>query len=169
METYIDDVGFPIAGGIGDFNASFANNHEYSLIGGISIASDFSSFLTNPKVSTYADPIISTQTSCINGGGIVSQACVISYYVSGGLGLITPWPSLNYTLPQSPFYTVRQNYGYHFDFSALDGSATFDGTTDCSLYGGDSDAVLFCLVLSADQALNTSMMIPYTCVTLLAK
>jgi hypothetical protein len=100
------------------------------------------------------------QAACVNGGDSASADCILSYYVSGGLELISPWPYLNYSLSDSPIYTVWHNQGYHFDFSALDSLATFDGATDCNMYGEQAAAVLFCLTISQNSALNMSMVSP---------
>lgn len=156
-QEYIEHEGFPITGGIGDFNASFAGDIKFRGISAVLFGGDFGGFLTNLKVSYPTSPIDSTQTACVNGGDSSSTNCILSYYVSGGLELISPWPYLNYSLPESPLYTVRQNQGYHFDFSALESHATFNGVTDCSLYGEDGGATLFCFAASRNSALNMSM------------
>lgn len=94
--------------------------------------------------------------SCANEGRKAAGDCVSSYFVSGGLSAVTPWPSKNNNLPESPLYTVSKSSGYQFDFSAIDPVARFDGTKDCNVYGGDSTAVQFCLTMSNDTVLNMS-------------
>lgn len=151
--VYLEHDSFPVAAGVGFFNPSLVSS-DTSRVTGISFATDFSRFLSDPLVSY---PTIAVNPgSCANEGIKAVGGCVSSYFVPGGLSLISPWPSRNKTLPESPLYTVSKCSGYQFDFSAIDPAARFDGTKDCNVYGDGSSAVQFCLTTSNDTLLNMS-------------
>lgn len=150
--VYLNHDSFPVAAGVGEFNPSFVSS-DTSLITGVLFATDFSRFLSDPLVSHPTAAV--NPGSCSNDGTRAADR-VSSYFLSGGLKSISPWPSLKDTLPGSPLYTVSRSSGYQFDFSAIDPAARFDGTKDCNMYGEASTAVQFCLAVSNDSLLNMS-------------
>ena len=151
--VYLEHDSFPVAAGLGFFDPSIVSR-DTSLFTGVLFATDFSRFLSDPLVSYPTTAV--NPGSCANDGIKAAGDCVSSYFVSGGLSLISPWPSRNRTLPGSSLYTVSKSSGYQFDFSAIDPAARFDGTRDCIVYGDGSTAVQFCLTLSNDTLLNMS-------------
>ena len=85
-----------------------------------------------------------------------TPACGSSYFVSGGLDLISPWPQKNNDLPDAGFYTVHDLLGYQLDFSQLESNARFDGINDCRVYGTRAAAIQICLSSTLDNRLDAS-------------
>ena len=80
----------------------------------------------------------------------------MSYFVTGGLELITPWPSKQEQHLNAEIYMVKDLQGYQLDFSQLPTKARFNGQSDCKFFGDDASAVQICISSENDDesALN---------------
>ena len=146
---------FPVAAGIGSFNSSFAE--EYSSIAGIYFATDFTNFLSDSKRVAVVAPLTRSNASCTTiRNEKATPSCGSSYFVSGGLDLISPWPQKNNDLPEAGFYTVHDLLGYQLDYSQLESDAKFDGVADCRVYGNRAAAIQICLSNTINNRLDAS-------------
>ena len=151
---YALEASFPIAAGIGDFNASWIKNNEDIVA--MLFQTDVSGFLTDPKRSYGVDPVVQGPSICsADDPRVGSDACKASYFVPGGLDLITPWPSRNTTLLDKPVYTVQDLQGLQLDFSAPEpgDNSAWDRAKDCIVPGSDSWAVQLCVTKPSDNVI----------------
>ena len=142
--TLTPQTTFPVAAGIGPFRPSFAS--EYSLIAGIYFATDVTSFLSNPQRVIPMNSVQQVTTPCtFIESQKHSKACSASYFVPGGLELISPWPSKNVDDWHADVYVVDNIRGYHLDYSQMSVDARFDGISDCKTFGNSKGGIQICL------------------------
>ena len=144
---------FAVAGGIGQFNASYVD--QWQTIVATIFANDYSRLLQDTK---YAFPIASVTTTrekCSSAdifGG--NQQCGSGYFLHGGLGRVTPWPTANDSLPDASIYQLIGTQGLQLDFRPLDRGAVIRSETDCIVVGSKMSALQICISKSEDGTIN---------------
>lgn len=151
--SYINHGTFAVTAGIGAFTPSFAADDAAKLVTGIYMATDFSGYLADSAHAYPTIPVTPQPSSCTLGSS--SHDCIISYFATGGLASIAPWPSNIQSDFVSPVYTVFDSAGYQFDFSSVDQSVQFEDT-DCIHYGNNDSGFIMCLKTSEKTTLNAS-------------
>jgi hypothetical protein len=134
---------FPVAGGVGDFDGS--NVEQWKDIAALQITTDFKNFLQNPQLAVSVPPLLRDGRSCLDSGIFAGlEACGASFFIHGGLQLVTPPAVRDYSHPDAYVYLVQNMQGVQLDFAPLPNDAGFDGTTDCIVAGNGDAAVQFC-------------------------
>ena len=135
---------FLVAAGIGTFKPLYAR--PYSVIAGVYFATDLTNFLSNAQRVIMTDPVKAPDTPCAhNETQKRSRFCSASYFVPGGVELITPWPSKNEDHWDAETYQVKDLQGYQLDFGEMAAGARFDGSADCKVFGDSDASVQICV------------------------
>ncbi len=138
---------FPVAAGLGDFDAS--NVEQYQEIAALQVTTDFKNLLQNPQLAVRVPPVVTDRSSCYDSDIFAGrEACGVSYFVHGGLSLVTPPLVRNTTLPDAYVYLVKNMQGMQLDFTPITANSRFDETTDCIVAGNGVAAVQFCMSTS---------------------
>ena len=146
---------FPVAAGIGAFNASYGR--IWTISGGIQISMliDYTRLFQDTQVMYPVASVSQEGTMCSGAASITgSSACLQSYFLTGGTPLITPWPTRNNSFPDAPAYFVNKMAGLQFDFGPLDANASIDEHADCILLGIDNYAVQICISQYTETSVN---------------
>lgn len=154
---FVSEPPFRISAGVGDFNASWVI--EAGSTAAIQFQTDINHFLTDTARARRVEPVIRGTSICRSDDPLRNtDACRASYFIAGGLELVTPWPSKNKNDTGKTSYTIYNVQGLHLDFSfaELEGNARFDGTKDCVVYGGESSAVQVCVTKSDENIIYAS-------------
>ena len=142
----VSEPSFPIAAGVGDFNGSWVKGAED--FAALQFQASLDRFLTDSTKSIGVDPVVQGASLCRPGDPFVNtDACKASYFVAGGLELVTPWPGRNQDLLDRSVYSIYDVQGLQLDFSgAVTGdNATLDEATHCIVSGSDDEAVQICV------------------------
>ncbi len=138
---------FPVAAGLGDFDAS--NVEQWREIAALQVTTDFKNLLQNPQLAVRVPPLVTDRSSCFDSDIFAGQgACGVSYFVHGGVPLVTPPVVKNSTLPDAYVYLIKNMQGMQLDFNLIAASSLFDEATDCIVAGNGRAAVQFCISTS---------------------
>lgn len=152
--VFNEHASFPVAAGVGDFDAS--NVEQWREIAALQITTDFKNFLQNSQLAVDVPPLVRDGSSCFDSAIFAGyEACGASWFVHGGLQLVTPSPIRNNSLPNSYVYVVQNVQGVQLDFYPMASDSRFDGTTDCMVAGNRNAAVQFCVSNTNGTTVNT--------------
>jgi hypothetical protein len=128
---------YPVSGGVGTFNASYAELYQgYTAI---EISRDIWRLLQLNQWSYPSDPVL----SCTPSGS--ELACGPSFFLHGGIWLVNPWPTKNNSFPTADAYVLNQVRGTQLDFQPLDADFNFNIKNECVTLGQDDAAVEICV------------------------
>jgi hypothetical protein len=150
--SFADHANFPVAAGIGNFNATYAL--DFAQIAPIYMASDFSALLQAKDVSWSTPVIDSANSNCTVSDVFSSNACGSGYFLHGGLKPVTPWPTKNTAMPSAPVYTLHSVRGLQLDFTDQKSGARFQNDRDCMVFGTENGAIQICISQYTRNAVN---------------
>jgi hypothetical protein len=155
--TFPSNPPFPVAAGVGNFNVSWVSE----AIDGVALQfeTDINRFLSDPTIVFPTNPVVEGTTICPSDSPLKgTNACQASYFIAGGLGLVTPWPAMNGTLLEETVYILNDVQGLQVDFAfaELGQDAQFDGTKDCIVQGNNDAAIQFCVTKSEENIIYAS-------------
>ena len=155
--SFVSGPKFPVAAGIGNFNASWVKDSgPYSTF---LFQSDFNRFLGDFKRAWAVDSVVPGTSICRSDEPLKNTAtCKASYFLPGGLELITPWPTKNKDFRDKPVYSVFNVQGLQLDFSfaEIGEDPSFNAPNDCIVTGGDDAAVQICVTKSSTNTIYAS-------------
>ena len=109
-QEFVSGPSFPVAAGVGDFNASWVD--DYQDIAALLFQTDLDRFLADSLKVVAVDPVVSGTSICRDGSELVgAAACKAAYFVPGGLELVSPWPTRNQDELEKPVYTIFNMQG----------------------------------------------------------
>lgn len=155
--TFPSNRPFPVAAGVGDFNASWVIEVRDAVA--LQFETDINRFLSDPTTVFPTNPVIKGTTICPSNNPLMGTgACQASYFIAGSLGLVTPWPAMNETLAGETVYILHDVQGLQVDFAfaELGQDARFDGMKDCIVQGNNDAAVQFCVTKSEENVMYAS-------------
>ena len=104
--VFNEHASFPVAAGVGEFDAS--NVEQWRETAALHITTDFKNFLQNSQLAVNVPPLVRDGSSCFDSAIFAGyEACGTSWFVHGGLELVTPPPVRNNSLPNSYVYVVQ--------------------------------------------------------------
>ncbi len=144
---------FPVAAGVGDLEA--ANVEEWKDTAALQTTTDFKNFLQDFQLAASVPSLVTDTSNCFDTAIFAGTgACGSSYFVHGGIRLLTPNPSKNLSLADAYVYLVHNMQGLQLDFIPVASESRFDGTTDCIVAGNGATAVQICISNSSRNTIN---------------
>lgn len=134
---------FNVSAGVGKFNVSYLGDTGASIVPAY-LLNDFNGLLQNNVVS-FPSAVVHQISSCDTTEVFASNACGAGYFLHGGLGLVTPWPTKNQNHPSASIYTLNSVRGLQLDFTNIVPGARFDGVTECIVVGSNDQAIQICI------------------------
>jgi hypothetical protein len=135
---------FNVSAGVGKFDVSYLGDTGASTIVPVYLLRDFSGLLQN-NVASFPSAVVHQISSCNTTEVFASNACGAGYFLHGGLGLVTPWPTKNQDHPSASVYTLNSVRGLQLDFTNIAPGARFDGVTECIVVGSNDQAIQICI------------------------
>lgn len=135
---------FNVSAGVGKFDVSYLRDTRASTIVPAYLLTDFNGLLQN-NVASFPSAVVRQISSCNTTEVFASNACGAGYFLHGGLGLVTPWPTKNQDHPSASVYTLNSVRGLQLDFTNIVPGARFDGVTECIVVGSNDQAIQICI------------------------